>query len=52
LPDYPELAPILPPADLPNARDFAARTLTLTNSPWLQDADFDRCCAALADAVR
>ncbi|TAL73388.1 MAG: nucleotide sugar aminotransferase [Rhodanobacter sp.] len=39
LPDYPYLAGIVPQADTPNARDFAARSLTIGNSPWLADAD-------------
>ena len=43
LPDYAYLAPMLEPGpESPNARDFAARTLTVTNSHWLDDATFHR----------
>jgi len=37
--------------DLPNARALAARSLTVTNSPWLSDAQFDAICAELAVAA-
>jgi dTDP-4-amino-4,6-dideoxygalactose transaminase len=47
LPDYPYLAPLLRSADVPNARDLAARMLTISNSPWLRDGDFDRICSVL-----
>jgi dTDP-4-amino-4,6-dideoxygalactose transaminase len=33
--------------DTPNARDFAARTLTITNSPWLDDDNFLKICEVL-----
>lgn len=39
LPDYTYLAGIVPGADVPNARDFAARSLTIGNSAWLTDTD-------------
>ncbi|RAP57479.1 DegT/DnrJ/EryC1/StrS family aminotransferase [Oleiagrimonas sp. MCCC 1A03011] len=42
LPDYADLTTILPAATTPHARDFAARSFTLTNSPWLDDARFER----------
>jgi len=42
LPDYGYLSDIVPGADLPHARDFAARSLTITNSPWLRDDEFRR----------
>jgi perosamine synthetase len=51
LPDYPQLAPIVPPTELPNARDFAARTLTVSNSHWMTDRDFEVVSAAIAHAV-
>jgi dTDP-4-amino-4,6-dideoxygalactose transaminase len=51
LPDYPYLAPHLDSADTPRARDFAARMLTVSNSPWLAGGDFQRVCAALAESV-
>lgn len=51
LPDYPYLASVLGNADVPNARDFAARMLTLSNSPWMRDADFERICAVLDESA-
>lgn len=47
LPDYPYLAGTVPAQDVPYARDFAARSLTLGNSPWLTDADFEAICGVL-----
>jgi dTDP-4-amino-4,6-dideoxygalactose transaminase len=47
LPDYRDLYPF-DPADVPNARDFAARMLTVSNSPWLDDEAFARICSVLA----
>ncbi|MCL7714000.1 DegT/DnrJ/EryC1/StrS family aminotransferase [Stenotrophomonas mori] len=41
LPDYAYLRGIVPAMDMPNARDFAARTLTIGNSPWLDEARFE-----------
>jgi len=51
LPDYPYLAAQLGPADVPNARDFAARMLTISNSPWLQERDFLRIFSVLAHVI-
>jgi len=51
LPDYAYLADRVPRTPMPNARDFAARTLTVSNSPWLDDAAFARICAVLARAA-
>ena len=48
LPDYAYLAPLLDSRDVPNARDLAARMLTISNSPWLRDADFERICSVLS----
>jgi dTDP-4-amino-4,6-dideoxygalactose transaminase len=42
LPDYDYLGEIATDAPLPNARDFAARSLTISNSPWLSERDFNR----------
>jgi len=42
LPDYAYLAAMLGPADVPNARGLAARSLTLSNSLWFDDDLFDR----------
>jgi perosamine synthetase len=47
LPDYDYLAPYFPAADTPHARDFAARMLTISNSPWLRDNDFEHICNVL-----
>jgi dTDP-4-amino-4,6-dideoxygalactose transaminase len=47
LSDYPYLAGRLSSEQTPNARDFASRLLTLSNSPWLDDDAFDTVCAAL-----
>jgi len=47
LPDYAYLAGIVPAQEVPHARDFAARSLTIGNSPWMTDADFEAVCAVL-----
>ena len=47
LPDYDYLHPIVGSRDVPNARAFAATTLTISNSPWLGDEAFERICAVL-----
>lgn len=47
LPDYAYLRGIVPDHDVPNARDFAARSLTIGNSPWLTDDDIERICRVL-----
>jgi hypothetical protein len=47
LPDYAYLRGVVADADVPNARRFAATTLTISNSPWLGDADFEAVCAVL-----
>ena len=49
LPDYAFLDLAQP--DTPNARDFAARTLTISNSPWLDNQDFMKICTVLEHAV-
>lgn len=41
LPDYGYLSSVTPAADAPNARSLAARTLTIGNSPFMTDRDFD-----------
>jgi dTDP-4-amino-4,6-dideoxygalactose transaminase len=51
LPDYPYLAARLAGQPTPNARDFAARMLTVTNSPWLSDGDFEWTRAALTETA-
>lgn len=47
LPDYGYLRGIIPDTSLPNARSFAARSLTITNSPWLDEATFESICTVL-----
>ena len=51
LPDYDYLTTIVPRADVPNARDFAARTLTISNSLWLGDEDFEQVCGELERVI-
>jgi dTDP-4-amino-4,6-dideoxygalactose transaminase len=51
LPDYEFLAAVVPPAQATQARSFAARTLTLSNSPWLGDAQFESIVRILGCAV-
>ena len=54
LPDYAFLAPVVPAAQAEwatQARSFAARTLTLSNSPWLSDAQFELVARVLDRAV-
>jgi len=52
LPDYAYLASIVPAQDVPHARDFAARSLTIGNSPWMTDRDFEVICGALEAVLR
>jgi dTDP-4-amino-4,6-dideoxygalactose transaminase len=47
LPDYAYLRGVVADTALPHARDFAARSLTVTNSPWLRDDEFERIVATL-----
>jgi dTDP-4-amino-4,6-dideoxygalactose transaminase len=47
LPDYAYLADVVPSQDVSNARDFAARSLSISNSPWLDDGDFEAICSVL-----
>lgn len=47
LPDYDYLGSMPGGEDVPHARDFAARTLTITNSPWLDDESFEHVCAVI-----
>jgi perosamine synthetase len=50
LADYPRYAAVVPataPAALPHARSFAARVLSISNSPWLDPAGFERLCTTL-----
>ncbi|MDE3071515.1 MAG: DegT/DnrJ/EryC1/StrS family aminotransferase [Pseudomonadota bacterium] len=52
LPDYAYLAGVVPPQHVPNARDFAARSLTIGNSPWVTDEDFEAICGVLEAVLR
>jgi dTDP-4-amino-4,6-dideoxygalactose transaminase len=52
LPDYRYLQNIVPAGDIPHARDFAARMLTISNSLWLDDVGFERICAVLEASAR
>ena len=47
LPDYAYLTGVVPPQPMPHARDFAARSLSISNSPWLTDEDFESICRVL-----
>lgn len=47
LPNYTYLSQIVPQISMPNAEDFAERMLTITNSLWLQDAEFNSICQTL-----
>jgi dTDP-4-amino-4,6-dideoxygalactose transaminase len=49
---YDFLKETVPPANTPNARSFAARHLTITNSPWLRERDFERIVEVLYDVSR
>lgn len=51
LPDYTYLADLVPPHGVPHARDFTARSLSIGNSLWLSDADFELICRALQAAL-
>lgn len=52
LPDYAYLADRVPRQSTPHARDFAARTLTLSNSPWLDGDSFETICRTLEALLR
>ncbi|MGY3040464.1 perosamine synthetase [Rhodanobacter sp. TND4EL1] len=47
LPDYAYLSSIVPMQDVSRARDFAARSMSISNSLWLDDHDFDTICRTL-----
>ena len=49
LPDYPYLAGRVGETGVPNASDFAARMLTVSNSLWLDENGFDRICRVLGE---
>lgn len=47
LPDYHYLSGAFKGGNVPCARDFAARMISISNSPWLSDKKFERICQAL-----
>jgi perosamine synthetase len=47
LPDYAYLRDIVDAAPMPHARDFAARCLSISNSPWLDEDGFEAILAVL-----
>jgi len=47
---YRYLSAIVPPSAVPNAQDFAARMLTISNSAWVTDRDFARIQSVLASS--
>ena len=49
--DYPYLAPLLVATRTPNARDLAARTLTITTSPSLRDDDIAKIVSGIAQGM-
>ena len=52
LPDYPYLQGRLTNTDTPNARDFASRMLTISNSLWLDDDAFARILSEIEISAR
>jgi len=52
LPDYASVAPLSDAAALPNARALADTMLTVSNSPWLDEAGFARIVAVLERLAR
>lgn len=51
LPDYAALQDMVPKTVVPNARDFASRVLALSNTPWLDDAAFERIAQTIERAL-
>lgn len=51
LASYRFLERIVPRGSVPNARSFAMRCLTVSNSPWVSDADFARVVESLRSAA-
>jgi perosamine synthetase len=52
LQDYAYLANRVPQAPMPNARRFAGQTLTISNSPWLDDETFEEICAVIEQQMK
>ncbi|WP_395683701.1 DegT/DnrJ/EryC1/StrS family aminotransferase [Dokdonella sp.] len=51
LPDYAYLSDVVGAWDVPNARAFAATTLTVSNSAWLDGAAFQAICGILQEVA-
>jgi perosamine synthetase len=51
LTEYPELRSVVPRAEVPQARDFAARSLSISNTHWMRDNEFERIVAVLEAAA-
>ncbi|MES2238175.1 MAG: DegT/DnrJ/EryC1/StrS family aminotransferase [Pseudomonadota bacterium] len=51
LADYSYLVDRVDKADIPHARDFATRMLTISNSLWLDEAKFEQVCQEIAAAI-
>lgn len=47
LPDYAYLTDRVPQQAMPQASRLAAQTLSISNSRWLQDADFEQICSVI-----
>lgn len=52
LPDYEYLRPWIKEQSVPNAKRFAACSMTISNSPWLGEANFERIVASLSRHCR
>lgn len=52
LPDYDYLADRIPQLPMPHARAFAETTLSISNSPWLDDETFERICAVIEQTMK
>lgn len=51
LPDYAYLRSFMEPTDTPNARDFAMRSMVISNSMWLDDVRFSKILKTLEDVL-
>ena len=51
LPDYDYLTDIVPQQDVSHARDFANCSLSISNSLWLTDVDFETICSVLESTL-
>jgi perosamine synthetase len=51
LPDHPACRACVPASAVPRARDLAARMLTISNSPWLDDLRFEQLCRTIEEVT-